>query len=815
MNTILKRFQQDLVESAKSVLSHYLNELKRVEDYPELIEQLKAQDSALLLEAPTGTGKTLMAGNIAEKLALQDVVWFWFAPFSGITQQTEGAIRAEFKGLRVRDLSQDRHADRVQAGDVYVATWALIANNSTNIHQATETLPSLEDFISQIRARDLHIGVVVDEAHHTFSSQNKAFEAYRNILAPDLTILVTATPNDNDIDRFRRTVGLQYLHRLSVSRERGVEAHLLKRGVRVAIFRANQYSQVLNYRKTALQMAVRHHNALKQLLNNIGLTTIPLLLVQVDSSEGSIAEAEGWLKSMGFADSQVRKHTADEPNPALLADATDDGVEVLLFKMAVATGFDAPRAFTLCSMRATRDPDFGVQIVGRIMRVDRRLQPHLDLPEELEYGYVFLADESSQEGLLGAAKRINQMRDKYGELTSNVVVFTDLPEPMVAQVVNNQPMFFVPNPTPLLQQNESEPTDLTTPSLAPEQPMLFNFTTKKDQKIYGNISVIPVPTETTSEDFIYHLRNDLGFPRKFKRAVVSLDQESILDDLVAQFPYDEVIEDARRDFVEVVMRSLEIFENRALESKKVRGLLTQRDLSLLAQKTLFNMRNGSLDPTLVEEALRKGLHRVFERNGWMEADDPEKIVEGLQKILALNPGKLERTISAVVSKFTLSEQADSVPEHIISKIELPPSFKNIYGRMPSDLNRWEQAFAEVLDDEETVSWWHRNPDRKSYSVGIPITGYSPKQNNFYPDFIVGIRGRVKGEHEVLLVEVKGEYNNARGDSVEKAQAQHPDYGNVLMLYWEQEREWKVVQYNYGKMQNELIRDFDPAQMKNF
>ncbi len=815
MNTILKRFQLELVGSATGVLSHYLKETKRVKDYPELLEQLKSQDSALLLEAPTGTGKTLMAGNVCEKLALQGVVWFWFAPFSGITQQTESAIRSEFKNLRVRDLSQDRYPDQVQAGDLYVATWALIANTSTNIHQTTETLPSLEDFIRQIRIRGLQIGVVVDEAHHTFSAQNKAFEAYKNVLAPDLTILVTATPNDSDITRFQRTVGLQNLHRLSVSRERGVEARLLKKGVRVAIFRANQYAQVVDYRKTALQMAVAHHRALKEILKNLGLTVTPLLLVQVDSSEGSVAQAEVWLQSMGFADSQVKKHTADEPNPALLADASDDAVEVLLFKMAVATGFDAPRAFTLCSMRATRDPDFGVQIVGRIMRVDRRLQPHLDLPEALEFGSVFLADENVQEGLLGAAKRINQISDKYGELTNNVVVFTYLPEPMVAQIVDNQPLLFVPAPNPQDQSFEPNQPEIILATTEPEQQSFFSFISKKDQKAYANIPVVVMPTETTSTDFVYLLRNDLKFPRKFKRAVVSLEQASILEDLVMQFPYDDVIEDARRSYVEVVMRSLEIFENKALESKKVRGLLTQKDLSLLAQKTLFNMRNGSLDPTLVEEALRQGLQRVFERKGWAEADDPEKVIEGLQKILALNPGVLERTISSVVSKFTLGEDADSIPEKISSKSELAPSFKNVYRHMPADLNRWERAFAEVLDDEVSILWWHRNPDRKGYSVGIPIAGISPKQNNFYPDFIVGVQGRTKGEEEVLLVEIKGEYNNARGDSVEKAQSQHPDYGNVLMLFWEQEREWKVIQFNYSKMQNELTRDYDPLILRNF
>ncbi|MEI2623657.1 MAG: hypothetical protein V9G23_06975 [Giesbergeria sp.] len=32
--------------------------------------------------------------------------------------------------------------------------------------------------------------------------------------------------------------------------------------------------------------------------------------------------------------------------------------EVLIFKVAVALGFDAPRAFTLVSMRGAKDTDF-------------------------------------------------------------------------------------------------------------------------------------------------------------------------------------------------------------------------------------------------------------------------------------------------------------------------------------------------------------------------------------------------------------------------------------------------------------------------
>ena len=56
----------------------------------------------------------------------------------------------------------------------------------------------------------------------------------------------------------------------------------------------------------------------------------------------------------------IRSHTADEPDPYLSTIAADESVEVLIFKLAVATGFDAPRAFTLVSFRPNRDEDFGV-----------------------------------------------------------------------------------------------------------------------------------------------------------------------------------------------------------------------------------------------------------------------------------------------------------------------------------------------------------------------------------------------------------------------------------------------------------------------
>src|SRR5260370_20805309 len=137
------------------------------------------------------------------------------------------------------------------------------------------------------------------------------------------------------------------------------------------------------------------------------------MLVQVDSKDKSVERVKERLLALGFSETQIAVYTAEEPDSGLLALANDEAREVLVFKMAVALGFDAPRATTLVSMRAARDEDFGVQLVGRILRVHRRLQGRArakTLPETLRYGYVFLEDAHEQIGLELAADRSNRQQ---------------------------------------------------------------------------------------------------------------------------------------------------------------------------------------------------------------------------------------------------------------------------------------------------------------------------------------------------------------------------------------------------------------------
>ena len=819
MRTSLKSFQTTAVNNISNLLSRYLEDLDRVQNQKAKAAHLRAHSSAVLLEAPTGTGKTLIAGRVAENLASQRVVWFWFAPFVGLLTQTESVIRTEFPSLRVRSIANDRHVQRVRGGDVFVATWALLSNPNAGIHQTTESAPTLAEFIEALRAEGYRIGVIVDEAHHTVTTDGQAFKAYRNVIAPDLTVLVTATPNDRDLNRFKDNANLRQITRVAISREQAKTEGLIKEGVRVGVLHAQQYARLINYRHTAVKAAVSHHRAIKEVLQANGIPLMPLLLIQVDSGAGSIPEVEGWLRDLGFTDSQVRKHTADEPNATLLADAADDQVEVLIFKMAVATGFDAPRAFTLCSLRAVKDADFGVQLVGRILRVDRRLQGRADLPEELHYGYVFLADSEGQQGLREAAGRINAIRNSYQTVTNSVTVMDGLDEAILTAIDQGLPVLLTPRPleemTPDPQEAQEESNrEGEMPPLV--QPSLWDFSKRKtDVKKYGGAALISTPpAHPDPGQHLYPLRTDVAFPKQLRKAVVALNPQGIMQDLVRNFPYDKIIDDSRRTSTDITLRYTSLFDDRALESQRLRGAFTAKEIAELAQRTLFGVKNGALDMAEAEEHLMAGLKREYERRGWPEADDPERIRTGWQQMIALNKGELEKAVSATVTRFTEVQDALPLPEVLVSSSTLDPSPKNIYGRYPSDLNRWERNFAELLSDAPEVLWWHRNPERKPHSVSLPIVGYSPNGNNFYPDLVVGVKGRDSLDH-VLLVEVKGEINNSKGDSVEKAQAVHPEYGSSLMVYWDREETWYIVRYNAQQDKNELCERFDPADMALF
>ena len=186
-------------------------------------------------------------------------------------------------------------------------------------------------------------------------------------------------------------------------------------------------------------------------------------------------------------------------------------------------------------------------------------------------------------------------------------------------------------------------------------------------------------------------------------------------------------------------------------------------------------------------------------------DEPGALRKAMNKILALRPAMLRDAVIEATKRHITIINAASLPDEIVTGSPLQPSRLNIYKVYPDDLNSWELSFAQELDQDTsgTVLWWHRNQPRKPSSVGIPLPGQA-QQSYYWPDFIVGVNGRSRGDG-ILLVETKRALNDQEGNAHAKSKVEHPEYKKPMMLYWENESRWMVVEYESTQDKNVLDR----------
>ncbi len=390
---LLKEFQEKAV---KNLLTYTFEALNNSQD-----------QIPILLEAPTGSGKTVMMADylfrMIDELPLQpglndNVAYIWFAPNTLHIQSFNSLkkLYADSAKLNCIDLNELSSDPVLNPHDLLFVNWSSVDGLKKIWRKENENNTNLETLVENTKANDTQIILIIDEAHLSAFTGPQAISV-RKLIKAKIEISVTATPRN----RPQRTV--------FISRQEVVEQEMIKKGVRLNIGLNPEEQNGENLHIHLLRKAFAKKKELEKYYDEeLGENVInPLLIIQLPTDTIALSDEDtsirDTLESLLAMEFNITKQNG-RLAVWLSGERDKDGLEepnglqdVLIFKQAIAQGWDCPRAAVLVSYRNVQSPDFGIQTVGRILRMPH--QKHY-LHDDLNYGYVYTNIESARINLV-------------------------------------------------------------------------------------------------------------------------------------------------------------------------------------------------------------------------------------------------------------------------------------------------------------------------------------------------------------------------------------------------------------------------------
>ncbi len=351
----------------------------------ELVEKtIKLLDASgsrkkLVLKAPTGSGKTVMASQMLDELTTQladegrEVALIWIAP-NKLHQQSYLKMKNYFTETRVlRPVTYDEldHSagGYIHPGEVFFVNWESINKDKNIMVRETESSASLYDLTRRTQEEyGLPIIVIIDEEHMFGGRAAKQSEKVLKNINPKVEIRISATPITMP-DAM-----------VTVSREQVIKEEMIKDGITINPL-VNDPESGLSENEYLLEQALAKREDIKAAYERLDRRINPLLLIQLpnDNSETLDEEERSIIEMVKARLETVHDITTNNGRLAIWLSNDKQNLEglendhnmteVLLFKQAIALGWDCPRAAVLLIFREIQSTSFGVQTVGRIMRM--------------------------------------------------------------------------------------------------------------------------------------------------------------------------------------------------------------------------------------------------------------------------------------------------------------------------------------------------------------------------------------------------------------------------------------------------------------
>lgn len=696
----------------------------------ELVEKVirllnaSGQRKRLVFKAPTGSGKTVMASGMLARLAqelpertdslVNRVAFIWIAP-NKLHEQSYFKMKNYFTESRllkpvVYDELDQSIDGYIRPGEILFVNWESINKDNALMIRETERSASLYDITDRTQLDNrIPIVVIVDE-EHMFSGKNaKKSEKVLARINPKLEIRISATPISQGDEM------------VTVYREDVVKEEMIKESI-VLNPALNPGDESLT--ETLIREALTKRNEIAQAYNSLNININPLLLIQLpnDTNEANTAEDTrikdevvkylSAKEGITVQNGRLAVWLSKEKENLQGIEDLDNLTEVLLFKQAIALGWDCPRAAVLLIFRKMESFTFTMQTLGRILR----------MPEQKFYtnpllnkGYVY-TDLSRKQVEIASDDMayISRMRAERRPKLTNVELTSTYTERKSSDRRRLGPKFrgilkdalarqwsLTYNPTLFsLFDDEDDPADDVEAKKAGNR-VIAARTVKID---VSSISVeVPKDLVIADELGTVEVTNRVRFAR------TSAELSRVFDDYcLSQLSGWEKY------------WSLPTFENALIESfDELLGVdeLSTKKIVLYHQNRPFF--SGVIENALVEyektmNMRRKASERDFIRYKW---EVPE-----------------ERTYN----------EQSCHEENDVHNHALEPFVKENRASAP------EERFVKYLEaNTQYIDWWYKNGESGMSDYAVPYTKAGGEKGLFYVDFIVRMKNGV-----VFLLDTK-------------------------------------------------------------
>lgn len=386
----------------------------------------KEGNKICVFKAPTGSGKTLMMAEwmmrFCDPYSRNDGRTFsfvWIA-VNKLHDQSHDSLKKfyELKGMGLRCSYFHELEDRkIKQNEILFLNWASINNEDKVIVRANEKDNNLSSVIDRTKEAGRTIILIIDESHHTAKSENS--KALINNLDPKITIEVSATPELSDFDE-RVTVDIEDVRAEGMIKKEIV----VNPGFKNYVVDPKKNDQTAD--ELILKSALQKRIDLKKKLEKEGSNVNPLLLIQLPDTKKGVPDKkediENLLAKFGYTtkNGKLAIYLSEKDNKINLAniEKNENEVEVMMFKQAIALGWDCPRATILVLFRQWKDETmtFSIQTLGRIMRMPEQ-KHYKDQELNIAYLYTSLQDINTRilKGASSGIKPLTSYRenDKY------------------------------------------------------------------------------------------------------------------------------------------------------------------------------------------------------------------------------------------------------------------------------------------------------------------------------------------------------------------------------------------------------------------